>query len=364
VSTIVSIETFVGPVCFVRVRTDDGLEGYGQTAHSEGELTAQVLHRLIAPHYLGKDPINVAALADSCARESYKIWGSLVFRALAGVDTALWDLLGKASGRPVYQLLGGKLRDRVPLYGSAMKRDTSPEEEVERVGAAVAEHGFGGVKIKIGERIGRDGEPFQGGRSTALIPALRAALGDQLDLSADGNGAYSPGQAIRIGRVLEEYGYYHFEEPTAFWEHENTKEVADALDIPVAAGEQEFSVDVMRRLINQRVVDIIQPDVCYIGGVSRAMKVAQLADLAGIPCIPHSSGRSLTAIFTAHLVTAMPACTGRHEWTIEDVSRMRFYEPFPVAVDGHLELSDRPGWGVEIDPDVLRTAGHQVSTLD
>ncbi len=156
-------------------------------------------------------------------------------------------------------------------------------------GAAVAEHGFGGVKIKIGERIGRDGEPFQGGRSTALIPALREALGDQVDLSGDGNGAYSRGQAIRVGRLMEDYGYYHFEEPVAFWEHENTKQVADALDIPVAAGEQEFSVDVMRRLINDRAVDIIQTDVCYIGGVSRAMKVAQLADLAGLPCIPHSS---------------------------------------------------------------------------
>lgn len=360
-SRITSIETFSGPTCIVRVRTDDGQEGYGQTAHSQGDLTAEVLHTLIARNYLGKDPIHVRKLADDCVRNEYKILGSLLMRALAGVDTALWDLLGKSAGRPVYDLLGGKHRDTIAVYGSAMKRDNSAEEEVERVAAAVAEFGFGGVKVKIGERNGRDGEDFHRGRGTTLIRNLREVLGDDIDLSADGNGAYSVGQAVRVGRLLEEYGYFHFEEPTAFWEHDNTKAVRDALDIPVAAGEQEFSVETMRRLIQDRFVDIIQPDVCYIGGISRAVKVAELADLAGIPCVPHSSSRSLTAIFTAHYVTAMPACSGRHEWAIENVDHMKFYEPFPVAVNGEVTLPDTPGWGVEIDPDVLTQAKYAIS---
>ncbi len=363
VSKIVSIETFVGRVCIVRVRTDDGLEGYGQTAPSEPGISAHVLHRLVARDYLGRDPFDVVALADACARAEYKFLGSFLFRALSGVDTAVWDLIGKAQGRPVYQLLGGKVRDRVPVYGSGMRRETTPAEEVDRMVSAVAESGFTCVKIKIGERNGRDGEPF-GGRSTQLIPLLRKELGDSIELSADANGAYSPGQAIRIGRLLERHGYFHYEEPTPFWEYENTAEVTAALDIPVGAGEQEFSLENMRRLINHRMVDIIQPDVCYIGGITRAKRVAEMADLAGIPCTPHCSSQSMNQIFTAHLALAMPACSQFHEYSIEDNSRMRgLYEPFPVAKAGYLEISDRPGWGIEIPAAILAESEHQTSTV-
>lgn len=111
------------------------------------------------------------------------------------------------------------------------------------------------------------------------------------------------------------------------------------------------------------MVDVIQPDIGYVGGISRARQVAELADLAGIPCVPHSSGRSLTAIFTAHLVTAMPACTLFNEWTIEDTSSMHFYEPFPVARGGTFTVSDAPGWGVEISPSTLDGMPRLISNL-
>ena len=360
---ITSIETFNGAVCIVRVRTDDGLEGIGQTAHSQAGITSKVLHELIARNYLGKDPFDVVALNDACVRAEYKFLGSFLMRALAGVDTALWDLMGKALDRPVYQLLGGKVRDRVPVYGSGMRRETTPAQELERMHKAIDAHGFKAIKVKIGVRNGRDGEAFVGGRSAEMIPLLRKELGDKIEISADGNGGYSPGQAIRIGRLLEEHNYFHFEEPTPFWEYENTREVTDALDIPVGAGEQEFSLENMRRLISDRMVDIIQPDVCYIGGITRARRVAEMADIAGIPCTPHSSSRSFTQIFTAHLATAMPACSQFQEWTIEDVSKMRFYEPFPVAKDGFVELSDKPGWGIDLLPGVLEGSERQVSEL-
>lgn len=359
---IVSIETFSGHGCIVRVRTDDGLQGYGQTAHSEAQITATVLHGLIARNYLGRDPFDVMTLAAECARAEYKVFGSFLFRALAGVDTALWDLVGRAKGQPVYQLLGGKARPSVPLYGSGMRRDTTPEQEVDRMVRAVAEHGFRAVKIKIGERNGRDSEPSSG-RTSKLVPLLRQELGDEIELSADANGAYSPGQAVRVGRLLEDQNYLHFEEPVPFWEHDNAMRVTQTLDIPVGLGEQEFSLENMRRLVNGGAVDIIQPDVCYIGGITRARQVAEMADLAGIPCVPHSSGRSLTAIFTAHLVTAMPACSLFHEWTIEDASAMHVYEPFPVAQDGEFTLSDAPGWGVEVSNSVLQKSERQVSVL-
>jgi len=359
---IISIETFAGHGCIVRVRTDDGLEGIGQTAHSESSITASVLHGLVARNYLGRDPFDIATLADECARAEYKYLGSFLFRALAGVDTALWDLVGKARAQPVYQLLGGKARPSVPVYGSAMRRDTTPEEETERMVAAVSEHGFRAVKIKIGARNGRDSEP-RSGRTSKLIPLLRKELGQDIEISADANGAYSPGQAVRIGRLLEENDYLHFEEPVPFWEFDNARRVAQTLDIPIGLGEQEYSLENLRRLICEGIADIVQPDVCYLGGITRTRQIADLANLAGIPCIPHSSGRSLTAIFTAHLVVAMPACNLFHEWTIEDASAMHVYEPFPVARDGEITLSDAPGWGVDISEVTLRGMPRQVSAL-
>lgn len=360
-SKIISVETFAGHGCIVRVRTDDGLEGYGQTAHSEAKITAEVLHALVARNYLGQDPFDVMTLADTCARAEYKYFGGFLFRALAGVDTALWDLIGKARAQPVYQLLGGRARPSVPVYGSAMRRDTTPEEEVDRMIAAVAVHGFDAVKVKIGQRNGRDGEP-RSGRTSRLIPLLRKELGDGIEISADANGAYSPGQAIRIGRLLEEYDYLHFEEPVPYWEYENAKRIATALDIPIGLGEQEFSLENVRRIVNAGMADVIQPDVGYIGGITRARQVAEIANLAGVPCVPHSSGRSLTAIFTLHLVTAMPACSLFHEWTVEDVSDMHFYEPFPVARNGKIVLSDAPGWGIEIPDTVLGRMERRIST--
>jgi L-alanine-DL-glutamate epimerase-like enolase superfamily enzyme len=359
---ITSIETFDGHGCIVRVSTDDGLVGYGQTAHSEARITGEVLHTLVARNYLGRDPFDVMTLAEECARAEYKYFGSFLFRALAGVDTALWDLVGKAKSQPVYQLLGGKFRSSVPVYGSGMRRDTTPEEEVDRMVAAVAEHGFRAVKIKIGERNGRDAES-RSGRTWRLVPLLRKELGDDIEISADANGAYSPGQAVRIGRLLEEYDYLHFEEPVPFWEYENARSVAATLDIPVGLGEQEFSVENMRRIIQGGMADVIQPDVCYIGGITRARQVADLANLAGLPCVPHSSGRSLTAIFTAHLVTAMPACNLFHEWTIEDASSMHVYEPFPVAHNGKIVLPDAPGWGIEIPDSTLQRMPRRTSSL-
>lgn len=357
-----SIETYTGGrVCVVKVRTDDGLEGIGQTAPSEPAISAQVLHTLVARHFLGKDPLDLPNLGDQCIRAEYKFLGTFLFRALSGVDTAIWDLLGKAAGLPVFKLLGGRARDVIPVYASSMSRETSPAQEADRVAAAVAKYGFGTAKIKVGVRNGRDAERMTG-RTRELVPLIRGMLGDDVELSADANGAYTPSQAIRVGRFLEDHGFYHMEEPCPSWELDNIGYVARELDLAVGAGEQEFSLEIIRRMIAERLVDFIQPDVCYVGGLTRARRVADMADIAGIPCLPHSSNRTMVQIFTAHLVTALPACTYPLEWSIEDQGAdARIYTPVPVVEDGAIRLDDTPGWGVEILPSFAESADRQVS---
>lgn len=356
------IETYVHHnVCIVRVRTDDGAEGIGQTAPGQAHISAEVLHSLVAPHFLGRDPFAIGSLVDECARAQYKYWGSFFFRALGGVDTALWDLMGKAQGRPVYDLLGGKVRENVPVYASSMSRETTPEDEAARLAGHVEELGFNCVKIKIGKRVGRDADA-QKDRTATLVPLLRSTLGDSVDIMADANGCYSPAQAVRVGRMLEEYAYCHLEEPNPAWELDNMAEVAAALDIPVGAGEQEFSLEIIWRMISQRLVDVIQPDICYVGGLTRAKRVAELAEVAGIPCTPHCSNRSMVQVFTAHFALAMPAVSQFQEWSIEKQRRVgQIYEPVPVVRDGTIELSDAPGWGVEVPKTFLDEADHRVS---
>ncbi|WP_063784385.1 mandelate racemase/muconate lactonizing enzyme family protein [Streptomyces sp. SBT349] len=362
-STITSIQTYVsGNICIVEVATDDGQVGYGQTAPSEPGITAEVLHRLVAKHMLGGDPWDIGALVERAIRAEYKYLGAFLLRAVSGVDTALWDLKGRATGQPVYRLLGGKVREKVPVYASSMSRETGVQEELRRIGEAVEAHGFPGAKVKIGVRNGRDAELWTG-RTAALVPAMRATFGDAFLLNADANGAYSPGGAVVVGRRLEEYGYYHLEEPNPSWELDNMGYVADHLDLPIGAGEQEFSMEIVRRMVAERLVDVIQPDVCYIGGMERARKVAEMADIAGIPCTPHCSNRSLIQVFTAHLVLASPACVQHQEWTIEKPSAQPFYAPVPVVKDGYIEVSDAPGWGVEILPSFLESAERRSSAL-
>lgn len=361
---IARIETHVGGnVCVVRVRTDDGAEGFGQTAPGHPQISAEMVHALVARHFLGRDPFPIASLVNACARAQYKYWGSFFFRALGGVDTALWDLAGKATGRPVYDLLGGPSREAVPVYASSMSRRTSPEEEVARLAPLVAEYGFGCVKVKIGQRVGRDGDAMPG-RTRTLVPLLREKLGDGVELSADANGSYSPAQAVRVGRLLEEYDYFHLEEPNPAWELDNMGTVAAALDIPIGAGEQEFSLEIIRRMVAERLVDVIQPDVCYVGGLTRARQVAELAETAGIPCTPHCSNRSMVQVFTAHFALAMPSVSTYQEWSIEDQSATAgIYEPVPQVHDGTIRPEPGPGWGVEVTRSFLAGSEHRVSTL-
>lgn len=359
------IETHLAPddsLAVVRVYTEDGLVGVGQTANKGAHLTVAVLHGLVAPVFLGESAWDLRVLVRECVRRRYKYSGALLCRALCGVDTALWDLLGKATGQPVYRLLGGRVRERVPVYASSMRRNISPEEEADRLLGLVEGLGFGGVKVRIGSRMGQDRDEWPG-RTERLVPLVREVLGDAVEISADANGGFSAHRAIRVGRLLEEYGYHHFEEPCPFDEYENTRAVADALDVPVAGGEVETSLERFADMIRRRVVDIVQPDVGYFGGVTRTAQVAQMAEAAGLPCTPHCAYQSMQLVFNTHLAAALPSMYQRQELGIEPThERPRWlYEPNLVVESGALKVPEGPGWGVEVVPEFFEQAETRAS---
>lgn len=360
---IASIETFQrdNNLAIVRVRTTGGLEGIGQTSPFFAQHSVPLLHDLVGPFFIGKDPWNHEAVIDEFIQASYKYYGSFVYRALSGIDTALWDLLGKAAGQPVFKLLGGAVRNPVPVYASSMSRSITPEAEGDRLAKLVDEYGFRCVKIRVGQVMGRDVDAAPH-RTENVIRRVREALGPDIGIHADANGGFTVARAIEVGRQLEELDYRHFEEPCPFPQIENTAEVAAALDIAVAGGEQDNSLEQFNRMIRTRAVDIIQPDIGYVGGLTRARKVAVMAEAAGIPCTPHCSNRSMLQVFTLHLAAAMPSITQYQEWGIEDTPWTDgVYGPMPEVVDGGVMLSDAPGWGVEIDPDFLATAERRLT---
>jgi L-alanine-DL-glutamate epimerase-like enolase superfamily enzyme len=291
----------------------------------------------------------------------YKFPGSYVCRALAGVETALWDLRGKRESKSVCELLGGPSNAQVPVYGSSLRRDITPAAEAERLVRLQQERGFRAFKIRVGKVCGHDEDEWPG-RTEELVRTVRRAIGDDTALLVDGNSCYTPKRAIEVGRLLEQHRIGHFEEPCPYWELEWTAEVAAALEVPVAGGEQDTDLAQFRRMLAMRAVDIVQPDICYLGGIVRARRVAAMAEPLGVPVTPHSANVSMVTLFTLHLVAAIPNTGPFVEFSIEPTTWTNgLYAPALEVIDGAVPIPEGPGWGVTISPGWLASADRQVS---
>lgn len=364
---IASIETFsTQQVGLVRVRSDDGAEGWGQVSTYHSDISSLVLHRQVALHALGEDISDLSQLGDLLDRiyeKEHKFPGSYMCRALGGLDTAIWDLHGKIQGKTVCELLGGTPRP-LRVYGSSMKRDITPEDEAQRMLLLREKHGYDAFKFRVGAECGRNQDEWPG-RTEQIIPTLRKALGDEVTLLADANSCYLPETAIEVGKILEDNGICHFEEPCPYWNFEWTKQVTDALSLDVTGGEQDNNLTLWKHMIDARIVNVVQPDVSYIGGIERTLRVAKMAQQAGLPCTPHAANLSLVTIFTLHLMGALENAGPYVEFSIEEADyypwQYDVYSELPVARDGKVQIPEAPGWGIEINPDWLQRASYQIS---
>lgn len=359
------LETFSNEfVCFVRLTTDAGDIGWGQTSTYNADITAAIFHRQVAPWALGAGVLDIDALIGRIEEKEHKFPGSYRCRALAGLDTALWDLRGRLERKPVVELLGGK-PTALRAYASSMKRDISPEDEAARLVRLRDEFGFDAFKWRVAAECGHDVDEWPG-RTEAIVPHVSRALGEGVAKLVDANSGFSPARAIEVGALLADAGVSHFEEPCPYWHLEQTKEVADALSIDVTGGEQDWDLSTWKRMIEGRVVDVAQPDIMYMGGISRTLEVVRMAAAAGLPCTPHSANLSLVTICTLHLLGAIPNPGKYLEFSIEGDDYYPWQrglflgDPFAVR-DGRVRIPSGPGWGVEIDPRWLAAAKYQVS---
>jgi L-alanine-DL-glutamate epimerase-like enolase superfamily enzyme len=364
---IAKLETFANEfVCFVKLTTDTGAVGWGQTSTYNADITATIFHRQVAPWALGANALDIDALVDRIEEREHKYPGSYRCRAIAGLDTALWDLRGKIEGKPVVALLGGAPQ-RLRTYASSMKRDISPDDEALRLVRLRDAQGFDAFKWRVAAECGRDIDEWPG-RTEAIVPRVARALGERVAKLVDANSGFSVRRAIEVGRLLEAEGITHFEEPCPYWKLEQTKEVADALALDVTGGEQDWDLATWVRMIEMRAVDVVQPDVMYMGGLSRTLRVVHMAAAAGLPCTPHSANLSLVTICTMHLLGAIPNAGKYLEFSIEGPDYYPWQDglflgdPFKISA-GQVTIPSGPGWGVEINPAWLGRASHQVSQV-
>lgn len=338
----------------VQVTTDDGVTGVGECiVRRAPEVVTTIVDRLLAPLVIGRDPWDVEGLWDEMLA-LLRRWGhsrGFVVEAMSGIDTALWDLLAKSVGKPLYKFLGGAGRDRVPCYVSKVYFDDIAAM-AEEARAQVAQ-GFRAVKVQIGWPASHGGDRAD----VATVRAIREAVGPDVALMLDANGAYDAGTAIRVGRQLEEMNVTWLEEPVPADDLEGYAHVRRAIRIPLAAGETEFGLFGFRDLIARGGVDILQPEVARIGGITPARRLWALAHTHNLRIAPHTGFSGGVAHLAAlHLAAATPNfMTYEYMGTryVENPLREIFTQPFPVPREGTLEVPHAPGLGLEVDPEAL-----------
>ena len=348
-----------------RVRSRDGAEGIS-VGHSGLNTLYPLFARNLQRFFVGKDARDLDLLLDRVFiyNFNFRYNGISIGIPLATIEFALLDLLGRLAKVPMGTLLGSIHHPEVAVYQATEYREKPVEESLELIKRDVAEYSAHALKIKIGglmfmtTDIHAVGPP---GRTERMIPLIRETFGEKMSLYADANGFYSVDEAIRVGKLLEEYRYGFFEEPVMFDWHEETREVAEALKLPIAGGEQEYSLHGFRWLIANDALEVVQPDNYYFGGMIRCLQVARMAAAFGKTCTPHMSGGGLGFLYMMHFVSILPNAMPHHEFKGLRTSVPFVCKTSPLkVVDGKLKVPTGPGLGVEIDPDYV--AKHQAVT--
>ncbi|MCR8634644.1 MULTISPECIES: mandelate racemase/muconate lactonizing enzyme family protein [Paenibacillus] len=342
---------------FLRTRSKDGSVGVS-VASERAEYLHPLLKQLIIPFFIGKDARDLEALLDGVYvyENNYKLSGLALWCCISWVEASLLDLLGQISGKSVGDLLGGVIRNEVPIYVASGNRGTTPEEEIAVLQEKVADTGAKAIKFKVGGRMSKNTDSIHG-RSESLIYMTRKIFGDEMSIHADGNGSYDPPMAIEYGKMLEEINAFFYEEPCPFEHLEDTKEVADALRIPMAFGEQETSMRRFRWIIANDAAQVVQPDLQYNGGFIRNTRIARMAALKGIPVTPHiSSGYGY--VYVLHFASYIPNI-GKFQENKTGVKDTRFlFSPQMEVKDGVINAPTGPGLGMDdsVVTSVLRKA--------
>jgi L-alanine-DL-glutamate epimerase-like enolase superfamily enzyme len=338
-----------------RVRSKTGAEGISVGNNMQMVSLYPIFTRRLQPFFPGKDARNLEQLLEEVYvyQSNYKLQNLALWVPLATIEFAILDMLGKIAGKPMGELVGDIHHPKIAVYQANNFRGKSAEESIEGIKKQVEETKAKALKFKVGGRMSAPEIPP--GRSEKLIPLVRKTFGEKMTIYADSNGSYDVNEAIRIGKIMEEYKIDFYEEPVPFDWYEETKMVTDSLNVPVAGGEQEPSMHIFRWLIGNNALQIVQPDIFYFGGMIRSMKVARMAAVKNMECTPHISGSGLGYLYMMHFVSAVPNAGPFHEFKgFNNKIPLTCATSDLVSHGGVVKVPSGPGLGVELDSGFIR----------
>lgn len=341
---------------FVKVTSKDGDTGIVKGNEKINE-TAAMIKKLVNPAFKKKDARDIETLIEDMFYNpsAYKFTGLPLWNGVGHVELAILDLLGQISRKPVYELFGGAIRTEIPVYMSSTRRDTTAEKEIEWVSKRVYETGAKAAKMKIGGRMSRNADAYPG-RTETLLKLARKTFGNDFVLYMDSNGSYDVPKAIEVGKMLQDYKIAFYEEPVVWSDFEGTKAVADALDMPVAGGEQDCSIHTFQWYIKHKGLDIVQPDMFYNGGILRALKVAAFANQHGMKIVPHSPKNDPAGGANLQFAAIVPNLGPYQEFQAMPLKSETWYSPYLEVKNGVLKLPTGPGLGFQYDAAFINSA--------
>jgi len=361
---------------FVRIHTDEGISGVGEAglAYDLGHSAAAAMVKEFAEAMLiGFDPMNTEKLWSKMFRESF--WalggGPVVYSAMSAIDTALWDIKGKALGLPVYQLLGGKVNSKLRTYASQLQFDwdiehrrtlAKPQEYAKATEKVVAE-GYDSVKVdpmmfdKNGDTIYDCTKPFRREHLNlirARLQAIRDVLGENGDIIFECHSLPSVGSALQLGEIAEEFNCLYFEEPVNYLNDKLHERLRDKLSVPIAAGERLYLRHGVRPYLEAQTIDVLQPDIGLCGGLTEAKKICDYADMYDVQIQAHVCGGPVATAAALHLETAIPnfLIHEHHTYAIKDFNRELCLQD-PQPKNGFFEVSEAAGLGIELNDEVV-----------
>ena len=355
---IARVETFIvhpdsRNLMFVKVHTDEGLFGIGEAYTVGPDESIQKAIAYLGDWLIGQDPANIEHLWALMYNGSRFPGGSILNSAISGIEHALWDIKGKALGVPVYQLLGGKCRDRIRVYQSP--GGATPEALAESAVGLIERYGYGALKIGP-QPPGSDAlswaETLRG--AAARLAAVRRAVGEDVDIGVDPHAKIiEPVRAIEMASVLAEYRPFFFEEPIRPENVEALARVARHVTVPIATGEMLYTKWAFRELMVREAADILQPDVCCVGGLLEMKKIAAMAEAFNLTLAPHNPMGPVATAVNVHFAASTPNFLIL-EYIPDDTAPRRDLVKEPMRLkDGYLELPTAPGLGIDLNEDAF-----------
>lgn len=334
---------------FVKVETDSGLYGWGEATLEYKELTVQAAIHDLESYLIGKDPHNIEAFRHDCYRDAYWRGGPVLMSALAGVEMALWDIKGKALGVPCYQLLGGKVRDSVPIYVNGWFSPAKTPDEFAEKAKEVAAKKFLGCKWDPFGKAWQQISKHDLNSAMECIAKVAEVVGEDVQLLIEGHGRFDIPTAVKIGRRLEEFDIFWFEEPIPPDDKEGMKQVKDRIRVSIAAGERLYNRYEYRQFFELGCSDYIQPDISHAGGLFEMRMLGAEAEARHIGFCPHNPSGPVANAATLQLAACVPNFVMLEMMMTDVPYRAEICDEDLTIKGGRMVIPDRPGIGIDLN---------------